>query len=85
MNNIAKHSGANKLKLSLIKKNGRLELTVRDYGKGFDYRNTLSNITDKRGLGLVGIRERAELSFGTFSIDSEIGKGAKLCVSWQVG
>ena len=84
MNNIAKHSGANKLTLSLTRKNGILELMVRDYGKGFDYRETLSNITDKRGLGLVGMRERAELSFGTFRIDSQLGAGTKVCVSWQV-
>jgi signal transduction histidine kinase len=84
MNNIVKHSGADKLTLSLLRKNGKLELTVRDYGKGFDYRETLSHVTDKRGLGLVGMRERAELSFGTFSIDSKIGEGTKICVSWQV-
>ena len=84
MNNIAKHSDAKKLTLFLSRHNGKLELMVKDFGKGFDYKDTLSNITDKRGLGLVGMRERAELSFGTFSIDSQIGSGTKVCVSWQV-
>ncbi len=85
MNNSARHSDADNIVLSLIKRNGMIELTIQDNGNGFDYKETLSNITDKRGLGLIGMRERTELSFGMFTIISEVGSGTQVCASWRVG
>jgi signal transduction histidine kinase len=36
------------------------------------------------GLGLTSIRERAELSGGSFSMESEPGRGTALRVSWSL-
>lgn len=84
MNNAAKHSQASTILLFLNRKNETLELSVKDNGKGFDYQEALSNVTDTKGLGLIGMRERAELSFGSFSVDSKKEEGTHVQAVWQV-
>ena len=48
-------------------------INIEDNGKGFEIENIKSG-----GLGLVGLRERAQLLNGEFSIESKIGKGTRL-------
>jgi len=38
--------------------------------------------TVRRGLGLSTMRERAQLSGGSFNLESTIGKGTIIRVSW---
>lgn len=76
MNNIAKHSKATVIDLGLRNSYGGIELTIRDNGQGFDLD------TVRRGLGLSTMRERAELSRGSFDLESAIGKGTVIRVSW---
>lgn len=78
MNNIAKHSKATVVNLSLQKRNSGIELTIQDNGQGFDADNT------RRGLGLSTMRERAELSGGSFDVESVIGKGTLIRGSWPL-
>jgi PAS domain S-box-containing protein len=82
MNNIAKHSGAELVHLSLRKVNGRTELTIRDNGQGFDLEKISSQGATKKGLGLTSMRERVELSGGSFTIESTEKKGTILRASW---
>ena len=82
LNNIAKHSRATVANIGLTKKKGRLELTVRDNGNGFDLDAVLNGNNSFRGLGLSGMRERAELSGGRFKIESIRGKGTSIQASW---
>ncbi len=76
LNNIAKHSRANRVTIALRKMEERIELTVEDNGTGFDLENR------PRGFGLGSMRERVELSGGLFTIDSTIGKGTTIIASW---
>jgi len=76
MNNIAKHSKADLVRLILRKTVDKIELSIEDNGMGFDLENT------KQGLGLTSMRERAELSGGTFEIESTPGKGTTIRASW---
>ncbi len=78
MNNIAKHSKASLVNLYLQKENGKIELTIQDNGQGFDLE------TVRRGLGLSTMRERAELSGGSFDVESAIGRGTIIRVSWSL-
>jgi signal transduction histidine kinase len=78
MNNIAKHSKAGLVELALQKTGQGLELTIQDNGCGF----RPDEIT--KGLGLATMRERAELSGGTFAIQSEEGKGTLIRASWPL-
>ena len=74
MNNIAKHSKADLVHLSLRKMDGRIELVLKDNGQGFDLKKVLGSESTKRGLGLTSMRERTELSGGSFAIESSGGK-----------
>jgi len=78
MNNIAKHSKAGLVRLSLKKKDDMIELVVEDNGIGFD----LESI--RKGLGIGSMRERAEFSGGSFDIESVRGKGTKILASWPI-
>ncbi len=76
MNNVSKHSRANAVFLSLDKTPRTLELEIRDNGLGF------SPETAPRGLGLTSMKERAELSGGTFVLEAAGGQGTRLRASW---
>jgi signal transduction histidine kinase len=82
MNNIAKHSKADLVHLSLRKMDGRIELVLKDNGQGFDLKKVLGLESTKRGLGLTSMRERTELSGGSFAIESAEGKGTTVRASW---
>jgi signal transduction histidine kinase len=82
LSNIAKHSKSDLVHLSFQKKNGRIELTIRDNGKGFDVGEVLNKEILGQALGLSTIRGQVELSGGSFSIDSAKGKGTTVRTSW---
>jgi len=84
LNNIAKHSKADLVHLSLIKKADTIELVVKDNGMGFDLEEVLSSERSKRGLGLNSMRERAELSGGTFEIETAPGAGTMIRANWPL-
>lgn len=62
VSNVARHSGATRVWVRLRCADGVLELDVEDHGTGFDPE------TARRGLGLVAMRERAELIEGTLEL-----------------
>ena len=84
MNNIAKHSQAGSVHLSLRKKGNTIELTIKDNGMGFDLKEILSPESSKRGLGLNSMRERTELLGGTFEIESTKGRGTVIRALWPL-
>ena len=84
MNNLAKHSRADRVDLSLGKSNKHLTLSIRDNGRGFDPGQKLARKSQTRGLGLVSMKERADLSGGSLIIDSAQGNGTTIRVSWPV-
>ena len=83
--NIAKHSHAGLMRLSLKRTDEKIELTIEDNGTGYDVEHTLFEYGSGRGLGLTGMRERTKLSGGSFSIQSRIGSGTTIRASWQCG
>jgi PAS domain S-box-containing protein len=84
MNNIAKHSKADLVRLFLRKMGGRIELILEDNGQGFDLKKVLGSESTNRGLGLTSMRERTELSGGSFAIESAEGKGTTIRASWPI-
>ncbi|MEJ2727299.1 MAG: PAS domain S-box protein [Deltaproteobacteria bacterium] len=81
-NNIAKHSGADTVKLSLTRGKRMIELAVEDNGKGFDLQKVLQENKHERGLGLQTIRERTELFNGSIDIQSKREKGTTIRANW---
>jgi len=82
LNNIAKHSQAKLVRLSFKGTDDKIELTVHDDGTGFDVEDMLYGDQSERGLGIASMKERAELSDGSFSIESGKGAGATVRASW---
>ena len=83
-NNIAKHSGADTVKLSLTRGKRMIELAVEDNGKGFDLQKVLQENRHERGLGLQTIRERTELFNGSIDIRSKREKGTTIRANWPL-
>jgi PAS domain S-box-containing protein len=64
LTNAARHSNATRVKVSLKEKAGKLELRVRDNGKGI----TEKQISNPKSFGLIGMRERAQFLGGDVEI-----------------
>ena len=84
LSNVAKHSNATHVTLSLLKKNDRIEFTVEDNGIGFDPEETVVKTSPWGGLGLLCLKARAALSGGIFGVESAKGKGTTLRASWPL-
>jgi signal transduction histidine kinase len=69
LNNVSRHSGAREAWVRLKFLAGTLELHVEDHGKGFVAQAA------RQGIGLVGMRERAELIGGTLELLQPEGGG----------
>lgn len=70
LTNVARHSRANKVEVSLNKSGTTLVLEIRDNGRGSELGRR-----QEMGHGLVGIRERTLLLGGTMEIDATPGSG----------
>jgi signal transduction histidine kinase len=79
-NNIVKHSKGDHIVLSLEGNSKGIALMIRDNGKGFDPEEVRKRY--RKGMGLVSMKERADLSGGTFSLESAGGKGTTLSFAW---
>jgi PAS domain S-box-containing protein len=79
--NAARHSRAKHLKIALSSIGGRLQLTIEDDGIGFDH--SPSDIYGE-GFGILSMKERAELAGGLFSLETAIGRGTTVLVSWPL-
>jgi PAS domain S-box-containing protein len=82
LNNIAKHSQAGSVHVSLSKTGGELELYIQDNGRGFDFRKSSAKEGSISGLGIESMRERTEISGGSFKIFSEPRQGTAIRARW---
>ena len=78
LNNIAKHSEASRVTISLNSVDRELRLRVEDNGVGFHQEEALSK---RESFGLAGMRERVALLGGKFDLDSRPGRGTRVLVS----
>jgi signal transduction histidine kinase len=84
LNNVAKHSAADLVRLSLEQKGPRIIMCIQDNGVGFDVSRAISMTPSRRGFGLASMRERAGLSGAHFQITSEAVQGTTIRVEWDV-
>ncbi|HEX4702143.1 MAG TPA: sensor histidine kinase [Pseudonocardiaceae bacterium] len=78
--NVAKHSKAGRVRLTLSYFGDVVTLDVRDNGIGFDPAAGSIDRPDG-GYGLAGMRQRVERLAGTLAIESEPGAGCALSAS----
>jgi signal transduction histidine kinase len=79
LTNAAKHSKASRVWIRIGRKNGTFCCSIEDNGVGFDVRAVQSD-AKRRGLGLIGMRERLNAIGGALSIDSAGGRGTRLLI-----
>jgi signal transduction histidine kinase len=81
VNNARKHAQAEHIWVRLIRKGDLLLLDVEDDGVGFDLASVESNYDQRGSLGMVNLRERAEMVRGLISIETGEGKGTRIRVT----
>lgn len=80
LTNIARHSGASSCTVALFQRHGSLHLTIEDDGRGIDAA-TARAADARRGLGLIGMRERAQALAGSFVVENRReGGGTRVAV-----
>ncbi|MGE5320042.1 MAG: sensor histidine kinase, partial [Hyphomicrobiaceae bacterium] len=82
--NIIKHSGADRMRVSLYRDEEALHLLIEDNGRGFDPAGVASRDGESRGLGLISMKERASLSGGCYRLESSPGFGTRVHASWPL-
>ena len=83
--NMARHSSACDGEISMVHSGKKLELAIRDNGRGFD----LAKVFNRRdppptGFGLAVMKERTEVSGGVLSVESTVGKGTTVRAVWTL-
>ena len=78
--NVVKYARAANVHIRLKNQDGQIGIQVQDDGVGFDVQDALNVKDGIRGLGLLGMRERASLLGGTVMIDSQVGQGTRVQV-----
>ena len=76
LNNVAKHAGASNISVDVSTPGRDLRVDITDDGRGFNVWNGHS----RRGLGLMGMRERVTQLGGELVIDSGSGNGTRISV-----
>lgn len=84
LSNVHRHAKASHVEVRLQRYEDTIVLTIEDDGQGF-YPSARSAIDEERGMGLVGMRERATLVRGTLRIDTTPGQGTIVVVSIPSG
>ena len=72
LTNIARHAKATQVDITLRKSTEALVLSIRDNGQGMAIEST------RKGLGVIGMRERAKALGAKFTFTSEIEKGTSI-------
>jgi signal transduction histidine kinase len=83
--NVVKHADATHVWMRLRFANSEVAIDIRDDGQGFDTESIRPSLTDARGLGMLGMKERAGLVGGTVAIESQSGDGTTVRIRAPIG
>jgi len=84
LSNIRKHSQASKVNLFLQFQEDRLNVEIRDNGRGFDLYQTLNSAISAGHMGLLGMKQRAEMLGGDINIKTSEGAGTTIIFSLPI-
>jgi len=76
LTNVARHSGASRVTAEVTRREGHVELQVRDDGRGI----TDAEVASPRSFGLIGMVERVRMFGGTLEIGGTDGRGTTVKV-----
>lgn len=81
LNNILKHSQASLVKITLdTPGDDNFVLTIEDNGVGFNVEEKRNAVSSSSGVGLKSLFNRAKLVGANLSMNSEPGKGTRVCI-----
>jgi len=84
LNNVRKHSRASQVVTTVEFGEGKVTITVKDNGQGFELPNRTGDLATIGKLGLIGMHERAHLINGILTVRSAPGRGTTVTVSVPV-
>lgn len=76
LTNVSNHSKATRVRVALAQRNNHVRMTIQDNGRGFTPRSR--SFVKKRQLGIIAMRDRAELLGGQLQLFSQVGKGVRV-------
>ena len=79
--NAHKHGNASSISVRIAPYGDFLVVTVRDNGKGFDVKAVEASYDQRGSLGLINMKERAELIGGRLEIQSQPGHGTTITLA----
>jgi len=80
LTNVHKHARAKMAEVTMNMQPTRVVIVIKDDGQGFDVARTEANLHKNKNLGLISMRERAELEKGVLEIRSQPGRGTEVKV-----
>jgi signal transduction histidine kinase len=82
LTNVARHSGSASCSVSVTRRTDQVHLAIEDQGRGLAAAARVSE--PRRGLGLIGMRERAQTLAGRFAIENRPEGGTRVAVMLPV-
>jgi PAS domain S-box-containing protein len=80
LRNVEKHALATQVDVNIEYADGKINISIVDNGKGFKLTGDLGELPREGRLGLMGMKERANLIGGNITIKSEIDHGSQVLI-----
>jgi signal transduction histidine kinase len=84
ISNVLRHSDATKVSITLKAQDARLNLMIKDNGRGFEPAKMELGVSNATNLGLLGMQERARALGGRLQISSAPGNGTTIRASLPI-
>lgn len=84
LNNARKHAAARNVEVLINFHGDSVTAVIRDDGVGMDVAAVEARLEGSKNLGLISMRERADLEKGTMEIRSETGRGTEVRASFRL-
>jgi signal transduction histidine kinase len=78
--NVKKHANAHNLWIVAGQKDGEANIAIKDDGQGFDVAQVEATYATRGSLGLLSMRERAEVANADLQVDSALGRGTTIAL-----
>jgi signal transduction histidine kinase len=83
LTNALAHGHAHRIEVTLLFQPRRIGVVVLDDGEGFDVAATEARLGRSGGLGLITMRQRAEIENGHLEVRSLVGEGTEVRLSFD--
>jgi signal transduction histidine kinase len=85
LTNAVAHGHASRVEVTLLFQPQRVAVVVLDDGEGFDVAATEARLGRSSGLGLITMRQRAEIEDGHIEVRSVVGEGTEVRAGFTAG